>query len=258
MPCPPIPIDAVDAHGLATTLAAFLRGEAQSPLAVAIAVSTFELVDADGIISAEDHKQGLRFLRIEDRLRFVLGRASLRCLLSHVTGTKAAELAFDRNEFGKLSLPNAPHFNLSHSGDFVLIGLHKSADIGVDVEALPAMTDWPKLAESYLTEAERAVINACASAEQGTAFMRAWTRKEAVAKALGLGLSLPPASFSVIPSDANWRVEAEPGPLQKGSWSCFDLALNRHHVGALAVAADVRSCTGVATAFAAILRLAIL
>jgi 4'-phosphopantetheinyl transferase len=254
-PSPPQPASKLDAGEFAAAFANFLGGTGGC-FVVAIGLNDIRVDDASRIISAEERAEGERFVHIDDRRRFILGRAGLRCLLSRTKGMKVPELVFRRSEFGKLSLAGGPFFNLAHSGGLILIGVDKSAEIGVDVEAIRSTPDWPALADHYLTQDERDLIAASARECQEVAFLSAWTRKEAVIKAAGLGLSLSLQSFSVLPSQANWTVAAASGPLQDQVFCCFDLAFGDAHVGAVALAQRASSCTFVAASFTALLGLA--
>ena len=40
------------------------------------------------------------------------------------------------NEGGKPYLDNGPYFNISHSGEYVILGIHPSRDVGVDIERI--------------------------------------------------------------------------------------------------------------------------
>jgi 4'-phosphopantetheinyl transferase len=258
MPCPPLRLAALDAAEVSDAIDVFLSGDAHDCLVFAVPVSGFELDDAKSIIVEAEHARAARFRHEDDRLRFVLGRAILRSLLSRMTAIKAASLAFHIGDHGKLSLPGSIRFNLSHSGQLVLVGLHKTAEIGVDVEAIRTLPGWPALADTYLTAEERALIDELALQDRETAFLQAWARKEAVAKALGVGLSLNLSSFAILPSHNAWRVVTAAEPLHGEVFSCFDLALDKQHVGTLAVAADTTNCNAITTPFATVLNLAIL
>jgi 4'-phosphopantetheinyl transferase len=255
---PALPVTSCDTTGFATVFTDFLASGADSCLVVSIPVSDMDLDAAIAVIPWAEQAAAQRFLNAIDRLRFILGRAGLRCLLSHATKTKAADLVFQQNEYGKIYLPHSLHFNLSHSGNLVLIGLHRSVEIGVDVESIARVTDWPMLADHYLTQSERDLIGACAPAQKEIAFLRAWTRKEAVIKAVGLGLSLPLQSFAVVAAQAGLTIVAAAGALSNRDWSCHDLTLDSAHVGAVAFAASMSPCAGAATTFAALRHVAVL
>ncbi|TMJ89380.1 MAG: 4'-phosphopantetheinyl transferase superfamily protein [Alphaproteobacteria bacterium] len=82
-------------------------------------------------------------------------------------------------------------FSLSHCRDVALIAFTRGVPVGVDVEHVRPLADWKRIAARYLHPGERMELMALSEDERLTAFFRCWTRKEAVAKALGVGLSLP-------------------------------------------------------------------
>ncbi|MDR2856102.1 MAG: 4'-phosphopantetheinyl transferase superfamily protein [Methanomicrobiales archaeon] len=85
------------------------------------------------------------------------------------------------------------HFNISHSGDYVVLGAAKR-DIGVDIEKIASYPD--RVAIRCFTPLEREWMK---QEGENEAFYRLWTAKESVMKASGLGFSLPPEAFTVLP-----------------------------------------------------------
>ncbi|WP_191089407.1 4'-phosphopantetheinyl transferase family protein [Paenibacillus spiritus] len=140
-----------------------------------------------------------RFLRPRDAQRSLLGDALIRwALVRHLNLPPEGSntLVFDQNEYGKplLAAPGGVHFNLSHSGDWVVCAV-AAAPVGVDVEEL---REAPlEIAERFFHNKERRLLNAASPEERGELFYRLWTLKESYIKAVGLGLSLALDSFSV-------------------------------------------------------------
>lgn len=93
-----------------------------------------------------------------------------------------------RGEYG-------PHFNISHSAGYVVLAFGEMP-LGVDIEQVRRAD--LKVAKRFFRKEEYAYLTGKTEAEQADAFCRIWTGKEAVAKALGTGLSLPFDSFSVL------------------------------------------------------------
>ena len=78
------------------------------------------------------------------------------------------------------------HFNLSHSGNFALCAL-SDRPVGVDIEALRPRRDG--LAEYILSPTELEWYHAQGSTTE--ALLTLWTRKEALCKYRGTGLTFP-------------------------------------------------------------------
>jgi 4'-phosphopantetheinyl transferase len=90
--------------------------------------------------------------------------------------------------------------NLSHTSGMALVGVSRTAEIGVDVEAVRPMQDLAGLAASTMTLRERAAIAAAATPE--LLFVRLWARKEALLKAHGIGLGAPLTEIDVLDVNA--------------------------------------------------------
>ena len=125
-------------------------------------------------------------------------------------GLHADEIAV--TEYGKPYLPELPdfHFSLSHSEKLALCAV-SGEEIGCDIE-LPRGFD-PAIAKRFFHPAEKDWLFSHPQNEQCDAFFRLWTCKESFIKALGLGLSLPLDSFSVIPGETVHLTQAvDPRP----------------------------------------------
>jgi 4'-phosphopantetheinyl transferase len=131
--------------------------------------------------------------------QFILSRGCLRYLLGQYTGKSPDSLRFSYGSYGKPALDLsgegagiAPRFNLSHSGQRILIAVSVAdcvGAIGVDIEAVRPVRYLPELCQRYLTPAEAHTILALASPQADYHFLRYWTGKEACLKALGVGIA---------------------------------------------------------------------
>lgn len=73
-------------------------------------------------------------------------------------------------------------FNLSHSGDQIVLLLSDAGEVGCDLEIIRARPGWRRLADSLFSPAEHAEIARELPDQQLVAFWRIWTRKEAIIK----------------------------------------------------------------------------
>jgi hypothetical protein len=89
-------------------------------------------------------------------------RARLRQILSLYTGLRPESLQFVLGEHGKPALahPGDPTFNLSHSGEFGLLGITGAARIGVDLELSSRRTAYLDLADRFFAPMEAAALRA--------------------------------------------------------------------------------------------------
>jgi 4'-phosphopantetheinyl transferase len=82
---------------------------------------------------------------------------------------------------------DAPHVAMSHCGGAVAVVVSRQGPVGVDVErlrSLPALA----LARRWLAATEADWLAGIPTEAQVAAFLLLWTQKEAVGKALGIGL----------------------------------------------------------------------
>ena len=143
-------------------------------------------------LSAPERERASRFRFDADARRFVLGRLAIRRLLAEIGGLAPEALEITADKLGKPTCPQLPgwSFNLSHSGDFVLIGLSPQHPIGVDVEA--HATPFPLDIAPLLGRREADLIAEAPAEQAARLFYSFWTIKEAALKALGCGLAVPP------------------------------------------------------------------
>jgi len=130
------------------------------------------------------------------RDEFVAGRAVLRRLLARELGCQPKELRLRTGAAGKLAADGID-FNVAHSRGVVLIALSRAGAVGIDLEHEDRTVEALDIARVSFHEEEIRWIEGVPEEQRAAVFFRCWTRKEAVVKADGRGLSLPLNSFSV-------------------------------------------------------------
>jgi 4'-phosphopantetheinyl transferase len=167
-------------------------------------VGTSRLTEFEDLLTRDEQERAGRFRLAVDRKRFVAGRGQLRIILGRYTGTKPQLLRFTRSAYGKPSLSiqtGGEHFrfNASGSAGMAVTAIRRDTDVGVDIESVRPLPDALALAATVLTARERADL---AALPQDT-FLEYWTRKEAIVKSLGCGVSLSFDSFELHPWPGN-------------------------------------------------------
>src|SRR5205085_1236077 len=107
--------------------------------------------------------------------------------------------------------------------------------VGVDVERLDRSVDQELLNSGSASPTERSAFAALSPALRRIALFHWWTRKEALLKALGTGLSLPLDGFDVSIVSGDARLIGTRLPEISGSWSLRDISPAPQYVGAVAV-----------------------
>jgi len=132
-----------------------------------------------------------RMTRTRDGLRLLAVHDVLRALLARELGRAPPDLVLAPDPLGKPRLADgAIRFSLSRSGRWGLFGLAHDVEIGVDIEVVRPVPAAEAIAREQFTARERETWAADGPAERDRAFLRCWTRKEAVTKALGTGVRL--------------------------------------------------------------------
>jgi len=152
------------------------------------------------LLSNDEQFRANRFHLERDRRRFIVARGILRVLLASRLGTTPPEVAFSYAKNGKPLVADYPpqiHFNISHSKERVLYAISNRCALGVDIEYMNRDIDYDSLAERFFSRREHAELQLIPEADRKRAFFACWTRKEAVIKATGDGLSLPLSRFEV-------------------------------------------------------------
>ncbi|MFN1834852.1 4'-phosphopantetheinyl transferase family protein [Balneola sp. MJW-20] len=177
--------------------------------------------------------QNLRFS--EDRNRYLWGRIQLRQLLGFYLDREPDSIRLSSTPYGKpyLTRKEGIHFNISHSGDLLIIGLSAGDPIGVDVEKLNRNVDVDSVSRNYYSESEFRTIMDADYDDKRNLFFKIWTRKESLIKGIGKGLGISLQSFSVDQEDpkVKWDMPAN----ETGSdWYVSDLDVKSGYRAAFA------------------------
>ena len=191
------------------------------------------------VLSTDEWRRVRRSTRHLQARRFIVRRGMLRTILGQYLDRHPQEVRFVYNPQGKPAL--APQhctelqFNLSASGDLAVLGVGKGGPLGVDIERLrPIPLDIGRTFHD-LPPGETVHFDSVAESGPGLRFLRAWTCREAIAKAEGVGLQLlwsklHPDDFA----DLNVYESDETGVYREGGYHLHDLTLPEGYVGFLA------------------------
>lgn len=176
------------------------------------------------------------------RDQFVLTRLALRMLIGRYLGRPPASLVFDYTDLGRPILGGADEdaaiaFSVAHSRTQALLAFTNGLPVGIDVECVRVEADCDSIAECYFAEGERASLAALPPADRREAFFACWTRKEALLKATGLGISMGLAlvELGCAPDDPPAIVHSTLADIDPAAWSLHDLDVGPSYKAALAV-----------------------
>jgi 4'-phosphopantetheinyl transferase len=191
-------------------------------------------------LSERERQVAAAFAGRKRRAQYAAGRLLVRYALDQAPGGKGRDWRVEADASGRLEVAGggvdpAPAVSLSHSGSLALCGLKRSGGLlGVDIErCVPRRSGWTALAGFVLHPREQERLAGLDAPERWRGFYRSWTLKEALAKALGVGLALP---FDRIAFSADGRLEAAPGDcgLEREEWRFTAFELEERWLGAAA------------------------
>jgi 4'-phosphopantetheinyl transferase len=199
-----------------------------------------------GVLDDAERRRAAAYLRPELGSRFTAARGVLRLVLSRYLDCAADRLAFATAEYGKpyLASPSngdqlaPPRFNVSHSGQQAVYAISPQFELGVDVEQVRPIARLPGLVRQVCSPHEQALFQALPETAQLPWFLRVWTRKEAVSKAVGEGLRLAFREFAVCASgsSSHFPVTLPARRLQAlREWTVCDLPAEHGYQAALAL-----------------------
>ena len=141
-----------------------------------------------------------KFYNEKDRVRCLYAEVITRYALFNL-GVDSNSVVIERDINGKPQLSNTKnlHFNISHSGDWVVCAI-SSSDVGIDVEEIKDNYIMD-IAKNCLTDNEYGQLLYCEQCTQVSKFYKFWTLKESYMKMTGRGMSLPLDSFEVVPTE---------------------------------------------------------
>jgi 4'-phosphopantetheinyl transferase len=184
------------------------------------------------LLSADEQARAQRFYFAKDHDRFTLARGILRLLLGRYLNRAPETVQFEYGAVGKPALANLENFeateachplcfNVSHSHQMALFALAQR-EVGVDLEQIRADCDGEAIAARFFSPQEQAALNRLSPELRPRGFFNGWTRKEALLKAMGTGLTFPldQLEVSLTPGEPTQiRQLAHPG-----SWLLADLS----------------------------------
>lgn len=203
-------------------------------------------------LSADEVERAGRLMLEPDRRRFAVGCGILRDLLGAYLETSPAEVRLRLAGGGKPALSETDAsppllFNTAHTEHLSLFAFATDHELGVDIETVADHPQMDAVVGAEFAPEEAAAIRSVDAAQRPLAFALAWTRKEAVLKAIGDGLARPLDSFAVTcaPDQPARVLRAPPdqGPADQGPAEAWSLHSLQPAPGCVAAIAQRREAT---------------
>lgn len=172
------------------------------------------------VLSGEEQVRAARFVFEKDTERFVTAHGALRLLLARYIPCAPESVQFAHGPQGKprLSSPFTDiRFNLSHSGEMILVAISRGREVGVDVELMNEKIQFEQIASHCFEPRDEWELRIAPPQERVTRFFDLWTRMEARHKADGAGIG---------------------GRIQHGLWGARNVTPALGYAGAVASEGD--------------------
>ncbi|NOS76362.1 MAG: 4'-phosphopantetheinyl transferase superfamily protein [Nitrospira sp.] len=172
-------------------------------------------------LDQQERERASRFLRRQDRERYVLAHGGLRFILGLYLGLAPARIEFSSTATGKPTVAGlrpehaALTFNLSHAHGNAMVAIAQGREVGVDLELIREDVEALKLAERFFSDREQQHVRSTAPESRSREFFHYWVAKEAVLKAEGVGL----ASLQACEIDWSSGSDRDGVPVRLGEYS---------------------------------------
>jgi len=143
----------------------------------------YSLKELLALLPIDFHERAFRYRKKEDAFNYVLGRLMLKEALDFFNLPKGRIKKLTFTSTGQ-PLIDGFHFNISHSGTYVVCAIAKEEAIGIDIEVIRPI-DIEHLRKPFTEKEWSLIMNASDASRQ---LLDLWTKKEAVLKLYGAGI----------------------------------------------------------------------
>ncbi len=155
-----------------------------------------DLARFESVLTVEERTKriGIRLERV--RNQSILSRGILRSVLAPYVNCDANDVEFETEPLGKPRLSDRHvaavgheiYFNVSHSEGLLAIAVNSSGPVGVDIEKVRKIDQLDTIASTLFSTEQQRVLSKLGANERLDLFFKYWVHREAVTKALGVGL----------------------------------------------------------------------
>jgi 4'-phosphopantetheinyl transferase len=178
-------------------------------------MSSDELDVATVRLPAAEQQRASNIRLDRPRRAFVVGRLLLRATVAGIAGVAPEDVGIDLEPAGRPVLTGELsnyRVSIAHSGSYVVAGV-ANQQFGVDVEQLRQSAPSPRLMARVCSPDELRLLESMTDADRAAAFTKVWARKEAYAKAIGIGIGFGLRSVTVgvagpktVSGTGDWQV----------------------------------------------------
>lgn len=158
-------------------------------------------------LTSNELQRAYQFTFEPHRHDYILARGQLRYLLSQYLAKMPQHISItQRGQHKPFLADSSLQFNLSHSQEKVYYAFSWEQMIGIDIEYM-GDKNIASLAQFCLSTFEQEYFSTLSPQKQHAYFYRNWVCKEAILKALGLGLTYPLQSLSLPTKGSTFQIK---------------------------------------------------
>lgn len=192
-------------------------------------------------LSMDEVERANRFYFENDRSQFIVRRSILKQIIAKYLEIDPKNLLFGYNLFGKPhlindSLKHSLKFNMSYSNNMALYAISYEIEVGIDIEFIQKDIEFQQIIDRFFSPNEIEYLRNINIDKRKEEFFKIWTRKEAVLKALGKGVSIPLQMVNVAYNRSNFifRIHNDGNHGEKSSWNVQDLLPANNYIASIA------------------------
>ena len=152
------------------------------------------------LLSDEEKERCNRYVNEAEKIRYTCNHRFVRKVLSKYLSIPASQIKFNLSEMGKPFLKNSNiYFNYSYRTTFGLLAISNNREIGVDIEKMKTLHDLKTFCDFSFSDKEKELIFNSSEENFEETLFTFWTFKEAIIKAIGVGLNTDLTQIDLSP-----------------------------------------------------------
>lgn len=167
----------------------FPQGEAEVFYGITKDIST-RIPELEIYLGDDEKQRAGKFHFMEDRNTYISCHGLLRLMLSKYLHIEPADIVIVNDKNNKPGIIGNPiYFNITHERNAFAFIISKHYYVGIDMEKVNQHINYLSITNSFFSKKERDFILK-SKADSQDRFFLLWTRKEALLKALGTGITV--------------------------------------------------------------------
>jgi 4'-phosphopantetheinyl transferase len=201
-------------------------------------------------LSESEAKKAGRFHFKIHQNRYVKGRFMLRSVLGMYLDSDFYDQEFHANRHGKPALQKHPEdhsirFNISNSENICVCAFSQNSEIGIDIEKIHDLPNMDQIIAASFTDKERRKFHSLSEPDLTRTFFQYWARKEALLKAMGMGMSYPLNKIDIAGNENSPQLVTKiEGSDISNQWTILDMDICKGFAAALALQGEHRDLAG--------------